>query len=240
MKQAMILAAGRGSRLAPLTDTVPKPLLPVGDDLPLLRHLRRLAAAGVTQVAINLHHLGGQIRAAVGDGGRFGVAVRYSPEEQLLGSAGGIRMAIERGLLTAPFILLNGDVVCDYDLSQLASPPPRGCRLLLVPPPPAKTRGDFSIGGSSDNSGDNLLPPAEDAFTYAGMGSYDPALFSALAAGQAHDMLPLLQQAIAAGTARAEVYRGRWHDIGTPNSLAQARRDCGEEGRKRKESQGDN
>lgn len=217
MKQAMLLCAGRGSRLAPLTDTTPKPLLQIGAEIPLLRHLRRFAAAGVQRVVINLHHLGEQIRAQVGDGSAYGVEVCYSPEAQLLGSAGGIRWAMAQGLLSEPFALANGDVVCDYEVAHLPPPPPQGCHLLLVANPPAHPRGDFSLCDGK------LTLPAAQTYTYAGIGTYDPALFADLPAGAPGEMLPLLHQAIDAECATAEVHRGIWHDIGTPDALAAAR-----------------
>lgn len=224
MKQAMLLAAGRGRRLAPLTDSTPKPLLQVGGEAVLLRHLRHLAAAGYSRVAINLHHLGEQIRQAVGDGSAFGLEVRYSPEAQLLGTAGGIRQALACGhLREAPFALVNGDVVCDYDLSHLAPPPAGGCHLLLVDTPPAKARGDFFLRDGALAAAND----AADALTYAGIGSYHPALFAGIAAGCAHDMLPLLLQAIQRGCASGAHHRGDWHDIGTPAALAAARRQLG-------------
>ena len=221
MKQAMILCAGRGSRLAPLTDAVPKPLIPVGAQPPLLRHIRNFAAAGVRELVINLHHLGDTIRAVAGDGSAHGVEIRYSPEAQLLGSAGGIRWAMEQGLLTAPFALANGDVVCDVDFANLPPPLAHGCHLLLTQNPPAHPQGDFSINGGK------LALPADGSVThtYTGIGTYDPAMFAELPAGKPHEMLPLLQKAIAANRATAEVHRGVWHDIGTLAALEEARRE---------------
>ncbi|MCH9705848.1 MAG: nucleotidyltransferase family protein [Proteobacteria bacterium] len=220
IQTVMLLAAGRGSRLAPLTDSIPKPLICVGGEPLIIRHIRRFAAAGICQVVINLHHLGEQIEHAVGDGSAFGVQVHYSHEEQLLAAAGGIRLAIARGLLTAPFALANGDIICDYDVNRLHHVPQHGAHLICVSNPPAKPVGDFSLLATP--RGTQLQLPTQKTYTYAGIGVYHPDLFNQLTAGEAHELLPLLKQAILNHCASGEYYPGRWHDIGTPAALAQA------------------
>lgn len=220
--RAMILAAGRGERLRPLTDKTPKPLIPVcgggggeprSNEPPLIRHVRRLTAAGFSPLVVNLSYLGEQIRAALGDGAAFGARVFYSPEESPLGAGGGIRLAMERGLLPSPFVVVNGDIVCDYDLQKFHTARRDGAHLLLVDNPPQKSSGDFSLSGGV------LRPPGDNALTYAGMGVFHPSLFTDLSAGQSHALLPTLQNAIKNGTASGEYYNGQWHDIGTADSL---------------------
>lgn len=218
----MILAAGRGVRLRPLTDKTPKPLISVGGEASIIRHVRRLSAAGFSPLVINLSHLGEQIRAALGDGTAFGAQIEYSPEPTPLGVAGGIRLAMERGLLPSPFVVVNGDIVCDYDVRGFLSVRQDGLRqdgihLLLVDTPSEKSSGDFSL----DNG--VLCPPDDNALTYAGMGIYHPSVFADLSAGDAHEMLPLLKKAINDKKATGEHHRGQWHDIGTETSLAKAR-----------------
>ena len=217
--QAMILAAGRGKRLRSLTDKTPKPLIPVGSIVPIVRHVRRLAQAGFAPLVINLCYLGEQIREALGDGRAFGTIIHYSPESTLLGAAGGIRWAMESGLLEDVFAVVNADIVCDYDYNRFHFAPPSGAHLVLVRTPPQKSAGDFSLADGK------LCPPANDALTYAGMGVYRASLFADLQAGGAHKLLPVLNQAIANDCATGEYYGGVWHDIGTPDALAAARQD---------------
>ena len=218
MKQAMLLAAGRGERLAPLTDRTPKPLLDVAGTSPLLRHVRRFAAAGYERLVVNVHHLGEQIQAALGNGSAFGIEIVYSPEPQLLNVAGGIRLAIERGLLTQPFAVANGDIVSLYDIQHLQLKPAECCRLVLVDNPPEKKAGDFSLDEG------RLLSPGAVSYTYAGIGCYTPEMFAALPPSEPQALLPLLQEMIAAGCAGGEYYSGAWFDIGSRSRLVAARR----------------
>lgn len=216
---AMILAAGRGERLRPLTDRTPKPLVKVGGETLIARHLRRLSVAGFREVAINLCHLGDEIRRALGDGASFGLRIRYSEEKRMLGTAGGIRLAMERGLLGSedPFLCVNADVVCDADFAGMRLATSDDCHLLLVPNPPGRTRGDFSLLDG------RVIPPSHDALTYSGIGVYRPQIFDKAPAEQHAEMLPFLQEAISRSAASGALHRGIWHDAGTPEALRQAR-----------------
>lgn len=216
----MILAAGRGERMRPLTDHTPKPLLQVGGRSLIVRHLEKLAAAGFRRVTINHAHLGSKIEAAVGDGSRWGLQVRYSPESTALETAGGIRQAL--ALIDAPaFAVVNADVFSDYDYVGLARTLPRLlegnllAHLVLVDNPPHNPRGDFSLeAGLAHDSGERRL-------TFSGMGAYYADLFSTVLPGQKHALAPLLRERMAAGRVAAEHFRGRWTDVGTPARLAE-------------------
>lgn len=212
--KAMILAAGRGERMRPLSDDCPKALLAVGGRPLLERHLEALAAAGFDEVVINLAWLGERIRAHVGDGTRWGLRVRYSDEgERGLETAGGIVRAL--GLLgDAPFAVVNGDVLTDFPFARLALPAGYRAHIVLVDNPPEHPAGDFGLdGGRVVNTGGTRL-------TFAGIGVYDPALFAGLADGPA-PLAPLLRAAAAAGRVSGERYAGLWRDIGTPARLAE-------------------
>ena len=223
MMKAMILAAGRGERLGALTLDTPKPLIPVGRVSPLAWTLRGLEDAGFARAVINISHLGEQIRAAAGDGSRYGLPLDFSPEDAPLETAGGVRLALERGLLAwdEPFVLVNGDVLTDYDFSRLLVPPRGLCRLLLVPNPPEHPRGDFSL----DAGWKLTRVESGNPLTYAGAGVFSPQLFADLRAGEAAKLGPLLFAAAAAGRADFEVHAGAWFDIGRPESLQRARRE---------------
>ena len=212
----MILAAGRGERMRPLTDVTPKPLLPVGGQPLIVHTLRRLAAAGFTEVVINIAHLGEQIVACLGDGAGLGLAIRYSPEPPgALETAGGVANALP--LLGAdPFLVINGDIFCDWDLARArrALRPEYDALLLLVDNPPQHTDGDFNLvaGRITDSGGERL--------TYAGVGVFRPQLFATVARGARAPLAPLLRQACAAGRLGGEHHRGLWRDVGTPQRLA--------------------
>lgn len=209
----MILAAGRGERMRPLTDETPKPLLQVGGRTLLDRHLDALARAGVGEVVINLAWLGGRIRDHVGDGSGHGLRVRYSDEgEQALETAGGIVNALP--LLGAePFLVINGDVFTDYPFERAQLPAGQLARLVLVDNPPQHPRGDFALAADGRVTEDGGEP-----LTYAGIGVFDPALFAGHGGGIA-PLAPLLRDAIRKGRVGGEHYRGAWHDIGTPERL---------------------
>ncbi|MBN2872275.1 MAG: nucleotidyltransferase family protein [Halothiobacillaceae bacterium] len=218
----MILAAGRGERLRPLTDHTPKPLIEVGGKPLIEHHLDRLAAAGIKRVVINLAHLGEQIRQHLGNGERFGLTIAYSVEgeraEQALETAGGIRQALNR--LGSPFLLVNGDVLSDLDYADfLRSELPRDslAHLLLVDNPPHHPTGDFSLAhGRVVNAGDKRL-------TYAGIGLFRRELFADLPPGR-RALGPLLREAIDAGQVSGVRHQGDWLDVGTNERLAEARR----------------
>ncbi len=219
--KAMILAAGRGERMRPLTDTVPKPLLPVGGKPLIAWHLERLARAGIREVVVNNAWLGGQIEQALGDGSAWGLTLRHSAEGRALETAGGIRQALPL-LGEAPFLLINGDVWCDWDPAAAAAlaatlDPASQAWLLLVDNPPHHPGGDFRLaadGGVHDRAGDQ-----DATLTYSGIGIYRPALFAELPAGQAARLAPLLRQAMAAGAVRGQRHNGRWVDVGTVQRL---------------------
>lgn len=214
--KAMVLAAGRGERMRPLTDTVPKPLLEAGGKPLLAWHLERLARAGFTQVVINISHLSERIAERFGDGSRFALEIAWSREDDRLDTAGGIAHA--RALLgVSPFLLVNADIWCDYDLARL-----RGraldvhlAHLVLVPNPPHRPGGDFSLeAGSVGNA-------AAPRYTYAGIAVLSPELVASVAPDERAPLAPLLRAAAARSAVSGEVYRGLWRDAGTPERLAE-------------------
>jgi len=215
--RAMILAAGRGERLRPLSDHTPKPLLQAGDKSLIEYHLERLALAGFREIVINLAHLGGQIRAALGTGSDWGLNIRYSEEPPgALDSGGGIHQALPL-LGHAPFVVINGDIFSNYPLSRLRAVKCEQAHLVLVPKPDYRQRGDFALAaGRLANSGEPL-------YTFSGIAVYHPDFFASSTAG-CFSVVPLLRAAADAGRLTGELYRGDWHDIGTPGRLEQLRR----------------
>jgi MurNAc alpha-1-phosphate uridylyltransferase len=209
--KAMILAAGRGERLRPLTDTLPKPLVRAGGKALLDWHLERLAAAGFREAVVNVSHLGEQIIAHAGDGGRWGISLAWSREAAPLETAGGIAQA--RALLgEAPFLLVNADIYCEFDFSPLKSLPLKNnlAHVVLVPNPAHRAEGDFSLrDGAVGNTG-------SPRYTYAGIALVSPALVDGVAPGTKAPLAPLLRAAADAGRLGGELYRGRWTDVGTP------------------------
>lgn len=213
--RAMILAAGRGERMRPLTDHTPKPLLPVAGKPLLVWHLERLKRAGIDRVVINHAHLGEQIEALLGDGAAWGMAIEYSPEPPgALETAGGIVQALPR-LGDQPFLVVNGDIYCDYRFENL---PPLAAddwaHLVLTGNPPQHPGGDFVLDRS------RVGPGPGEFLTFTGIGLYRTELFAGLSAGQPAKLAPLLRRAIAAGRVSGERHCGRWHDVGTPQRLA--------------------
>lgn len=209
--RAMILAAGRGERMRPLTDQTPKPLLQVAGKALLIWHLEQLRAAGVTDLVINHAWLGEQIEAALGDGSAFGVRIQWSREAEALETLGGIVKALP--LLGAePFLVVNGDIWCDYSYAHLQLP--AGClaKLVLVDNPPQHPNGDFAlVNGVLHADGASKL-------TFSGIGLYHPDLFAGCVVEKAR-LAPLLRQAMALHKIAGEHYRGQWHDVGTPARL---------------------
>lgn len=213
----MILAAGLGARMRPLTDHTPKPLLRVAG-VPLIEHhLRRLAAADLSDVVINVSHLGGQIEQYCGDGGRWGLSVRYSREAVPLETAGGILHA--RPLLgEAPFLVVNGDIWSDFPFGPLLEDPLRdgeSARLVLVDNPPQHAAGDFSL---DDGGWVGRKVRGDASYTYTGIGLYSWRLFAGLSPGKA-PLRPLLDAAIDRGELGGIHYTGHWEDVGTPQRL---------------------
>ena len=216
--KAMLLAAGRGERMRPLTDHTPKPLLAVGGKPLIGWHLAALARAGVGEVIINLSWLGSQIRAALGDGREFGVQIRYSEEgSPPLETGGGILLALPL-LGPAPFLVINGDTFTDIDLGALRLSAAADARLVLVPNPPQHPRGDFGLDGEA------VTDREPRPFTYSGIGIFSPALFAGCPAGP-FPLLPLFRRAIAAGRLQGQRHDGLWRDIGTPQRLAALNRE---------------
>mgnify|MGYP001015688222 CR=1 FL=1 len=220
--KAMLLAAGRGERLRPLTDTTPKPLLRVGGRALIVWHLERLAAAGWREVVINHAHLGEQIVATLGDGSAFGLRIAYSPEPAgALETAGGIAAALPL-LGRAPFIAISSDVWCDWDIARAhalaAGLGQRRAHLLLVDNPSHHPAGDFGLDHGTVYSA-ATFPHA--VLTYSGIAIFDPALFSSLAVGTRMKLRPLLDQEIACARVSGERHGGRWMDVGTSERLAE-------------------
>ncbi|MCI0915298.1 N-acetylmuramate alpha-1-phosphate uridylyltransferase MurU [Pseudomonas putida] len=216
--KAMILAAGKGERMRPLTLHTPKPLLPVAGQPLIEYHLRALATAGFTEVVINHAWLGQQIEDHLGDGSRFGLSIRYSPEGEPLETGGGIFQALPL-LGNEPFLLVNGDVWTDYPFAHLRAPLQGLAHLVLVDNPGHHGRGDFRLQGEQVVDGDD----GPGTLTFSGLSVLHPALFAGCQAG-AFKLAPLLRQAMAAGKVTGEHYRGDWVDVGTQERLAEAER----------------
>lgn len=209
---AMILAAGRGERMRPLTDTTPKPLLPVRGKPLIERHVERLAQAGIGRLVINLAWLGSLIREYLGDGSRYGVSIRYSEESpQALETAGGIFRALPM-LEPGPFMVVNGDVLTDYPFERLSLDENHDANLVLVPNPPQHPRGDFGLERGL------AVAAAARQYTFAGIAAYDSRFFAGCTDGT-FPLKPLLVRAMAAGRCGGELYRGLWEDVGTPERL---------------------
>jgi len=209
----MLLAAGRGERMRPITDSLPKPLVRVGGKPLIAWHLAALARAGIREVLINLSWLGEQVRATLGDGRDYGVAIRYSDEGPVpLETGGGIFNAVPL-LGPGPFLVINADIWTDIDFAALALEEGAHARLLLIPNRPHHPRGDFGL------EGDRVVSRDTDRYTYSGVGVYRPEFFGGCTPGR-FPLLPLLNRAIAAGLVRARVHRGEWCDVGTPERLA--------------------
>jgi MurNAc alpha-1-phosphate uridylyltransferase len=211
--KAMILAAGRGERMRPLTDKLPKPLLPVSGKPLIVRHIERLAEAGFYHLVINHAHLGEMIEAELGDGAAWGVEIVYSPESVALETGGGIYRALP-WLGGEPFLVVNGDVWCDLDFSQLSLKQGDLAHLVLVPNPDHHREGDFQLTQGRVNQG------GESRLTFSGIGIYHPRMFAFCRPG-AFPLAPLLREAMDRGLVSGECFRGLWMDIGTPQRLAE-------------------
>lgn len=223
--KAMILAAGRGERMRPLTDTCPKPLLKVAGEPLIGWHLRRLRNAGIVEIVINHAWLGAQIEAALGSGGAYGVNIRYSPEgETGLETAGGIATALPL-LGGEPFLVVNGDVLTDIDFQTAFAAAEALLRqgklahLWLVPNPEHNPKGDFIL---QENGAVASADAAGEALTFSGMGVYHPDLFRNTPPRQASKLAPLLREAMSAGLVSGEKHTGLWLDVGTAERLAEA------------------
>ena len=202
--------------MRPLSDATPKCLLEVRGKSLVARLIEALARAGVQEIVINHAHLGHMIEAALGDGRRFGVAIRYSPEGEALETAGGIAKALPL-LGKAPFLAVNSDIFCDFDFSGLVTRAlgQHLAHLVLVPNPAHHPQGDFSLRGSQ--VGDS----GESKWTFSGIGLYQAELFAGIKPGSKGQLAPLLRAAMARGLVSGELHRGEWHDVGTPRRLAE-------------------
>ena len=214
--RAMILAAGRGERMRPLTDDTPKPLLAAGGKPLIAWLIEALVRAGMRDIVINHAHLGHRLEAALGDGGRFGARIVWSPEAEALETAGGIANALPL-LGGEPFVVVNGDIHCDYDFARL-SPLAAGLRahLVLVPNPPHRPQGDFVLHDDG-----RVCAEGGPKLTFSGIGIYHPQLFAGIVRGARAPLAPLLRAAMAAGAVGGELHTGRWIDVGTPERLAE-------------------
>jgi len=220
----MILAAGRGERMRPLTDALPKPLLKAGGYALIEYQLRNLAHAGFIDIVINHAYLGEMIENALGNGARYGVNIHYSPEKVVLETAGGIANALP--LLTdqsgnLPFLVVNADIYCEMDYASLlpamralqSNTNQRLAHLVLVGNPPHHAEGDFAL------QGDQVILTGDNRLTFSGIGIYQPQLFNELKPGFPVKLAPLLRQAMQAGKVSGEYFSGQWVDVGTPERL---------------------
>jgi MurNAc alpha-1-phosphate uridylyltransferase len=208
----MILAAGRGERLRPLTDTTPKPLLRIQGQPLIERHVIGLARAGISRIVINLAWLGSQIREYLGDGARYGAMIVYSEEQpRALETAGGIIRAMPH-LAPGPFAVVNGDIYTDFPFDTLKVAADQDAHLVLVPNPPQHLLGDFGLERGA------ALPAAAMQYTFSGIATYRCAFFAGCADG-VRPLKPLLLRSMAANRCSAELYAGMWEDVGTPERL---------------------
>ncbi len=220
----MILAAGRGERMRPLTDALPKPLLRVGGTALIEYQLKNLAHAGFVDIVINHAYLGEMIENALGKGERYGVNIQYSPEKIVLETAGGIANALplltdESGNL--PFLIVNADIYCEMDYASLlpvmkamqSNMNLRLAHLVLVDNPSHHAAGDFAL---QENQ---VMLTGNHTLTFSGIGIYQPQLFNAIKAGLAVKLAPLLRQAMQGGKVSGEYFSGQWVDVGTPERL---------------------
>ncbi len=223
LKKAMIFAAGRGERMRPLTDACPKPLLEVGGKPLIVWQIERLARAGFQTIVINHAWLGERIEAALGDGSRWGVQLRYSAEHEALETAGGIVQALpllEDEGRSEVFVAVSGDVYADFDyatlntraeaLEALTGP---GMHLVMVPNPAFHPNGDFGLRDGT------LSLDAQPRFTFGNIGLYDTRMFRDLPRGARRALTPYYRETIASGLASGELYEGLWENVGTPAQL---------------------
>ena len=212
--KAMILAAGRGERMRPLTDATPKPLLRVGGRCLIEYHLQALHRAGIREAVINLGHLGEQIQALLGDGQRYGLSIRYSHEgDHILDTGGGIHHALPM-MGEEPFLVINGDIFTDFPFESLRGRAVALAHVVLVANPAHHPQGDFSL------TGEQVHAEGTPRFTFSGIGVYRPVLFADCSAG-VFPLAPVLRGAMAAGQVSGEFYAGMWCDVGTPARLGE-------------------
>ena len=211
-----IFAAGYGTRLRPLTNHTPKPLIQVGEETLITRLLRQLSAVGIQHVYINVCHLKNQIIDTLGQGQAWGMDITYIDEgDTPLETAGTIRFSLEQGIITSrPLITINADLYTDYPFANLFDVKPDWAHLVMVPNPPHHPQGDFSCANG-------IIGSDSPRYTYSGIGVYNPALIRAYPAEK--KLGPILRQALSTQTITAEVFNGIWHDIGSPERLSALR-----------------
>jgi MurNAc alpha-1-phosphate uridylyltransferase len=224
--KAMLLAAGRGERMRPLTDHTPKPLLKVADKALIVWHIEKLVAAGITELIINHAHLGAQIETALGNGHQFGAQITYSPETAALETAGGIAQALPL-LDDRCFAVINSDIYCDYDFNRLPDCAAAlhfcddDAHLILVDNPEHHPDGDFCLTANritSFRTPSVTLHPAS-CLTFSGIGLYHPRFFSPIPRGSIAPLAPLLRKSIVKNKVSGEYHSGTWIDVGTPQRL---------------------
>ena len=216
--RAMILAAGRGERMRPLTDQTPKPLLEVGGKPLIQYHIEALRDAGFRELVVNHAHLGNQIVERLGDGTQFGVRIGYSAEPKgALETGGGIKHALPL-LGEGAFLVINADIWTDYPYQQLYREPEGLAHLVLIDNPAHNSQGDFQLNGQ------RVTVEGKSKLTFSGIGVYQPDLFADSPAG-AFALAPLLRGAMQLGEVSGEHFQGQWLDIGTPQRLAELNRE---------------
>jgi MurNAc alpha-1-phosphate uridylyltransferase len=217
--RAMILAAGRGERLRPITDTLPKPLVDVGGKALIEYHLENLAGAGFREVVINQGHLGNELSQALGDGSRWGLHINWSIEPpEALETGGGIFQALPH-LGSGPFLVVNGDLWTDYSFTRLRAVKCDWAHLVMIPNPAHNPDGDFALEGA------RIRDVGEPRLTFSGIAVYHPRLFQYCEPGR-FSVVPLLKAAMRDHLVTGEEFRGNWNDIGTPERLQAAQHDC--------------
>jgi len=219
--KAMILAAGRGERMRPLTDTLPKPLLEVGGKPLILWHIEKLVKSGFKTIVINIAHLGFKIPELLGDGSKYGINISYSDEQEsgALESAGGIKKALTI-LGDEPFLVVNGDVFCDYEFDSTFNLEDNLAHLILVQNPEHNPNGDFGLKGTLVLNEDDIQ------YTFSGIGYYNPKMFSEIESGKSA-LAPLLRKFIKEKKVSGSIHHGYWHDIGTPQRLEEINKKIG-------------
>ena len=209
--KAMILAAGRGERLRPITDSIPKPLVQVRGKPLIQHHVEALVSAGFTELVVNHAWFGEKIEAALGDGSQFGASIQYSAEGTALETGGGIHKALPL-LGEDPFLVVNGDVFTDYPFARLTTQPSKLVHLVLVRNPPQHPKGDFALQDAQ------LLRQGDEMHTFSGIGVYTPSFFKDCKPGK-FPLAPMLFEAIENEQATGELYEGLWEDVGTVERL---------------------
>lgn len=215
--KAMILAAGRGQRLRPLTDTVPKALIEVHGDPLIVHHIKRLVKSDIRDIVINLAHLGHKIKAELGDGRHLGANITYSEEpEGAYETGGGIVNALPL-LGHNPFVVINSDVFCPYDFKCLPKLNSQLAHLVLIQNPKHNLKGDYSLKGNT-----LIVNESNNPYTYSGIALYHPILFQDLKPSR-YSVTPLIQKASLDNKVTGECFDGLWHDVGTKERLDAAR-----------------